>query len=335
VNNPSDSNIDRRRAAVIKVDQPGRGLHPSTRLFHVALPRLDGAATGANLQAATRLAVDHIASRWNGAHAPEVRLLPNRVAVDELDLALGSGAGVPVGLQEAGMRPWWFDLLGSEPHFMVFGDGESGKTTFLRTWIQGLCARQPHERARIVLIDYRRTLLDVVPEQHLGGYAASEPATRDLVAAVAERMQMRLPGSDVTSAQLRDRSWWTGPDIYVVVDDYDLVVTAGGNPLQDLLPYLAQGRDLGLHVVTARRVAGAARSMYEAVSARSKEISPVGLILSGDREEGALLGSVKASQQPPGRGTLISRRQPPTLVQVAWSDPVDEPERQNRALLVC
>mgnify|MGYP002714412339 CR=1 FL=1 len=29
--------------------------------------------------------------------------------------------------------------------------------------------------------------------------------------------------------QLRDRSWWTGADVFVVVDDYDLVVTSSGS----------------------------------------------------------------------------------------------------------
>ncbi len=38
-------------------------------------------------------------------------------------------------------------------------------------------------------------------------------------------MQHRLPGPDVTPQQLRDRSWWTGPELYVLVDDYDLVAT--------------------------------------------------------------------------------------------------------------
>ena len=50
-----------------------------------------------------------------------------------------------------------------------------------------------------------------------------------------------------------------GPELYVVVDDYDLVVTPSGNPLQPLFNLLAQGRDVGLHVVLARRVLGARR----------------------------------------------------------------------------
>ena len=218
------------------------------------------------------------------------------------------------------MAPWRLDLSGSEPHFFVFGDGESGKTTFLGTWLTGLAAIVPPEQAQVVLVDYRRTLLEVVPPSHLRGYAASEPAVRDLVDAVAAELQTRLPGADVTPAQLRQRSWWSGPDIYVVVDDTDLVVTQSGNPLAALLPYLAQGRDLGIHVVMARRVAGASKSFYEPVTSRLREVSPVGVILSGDRDEGVILGPVRAAEQPPGRGILVQRRQPPTLLQVAAAE---------------
>ncbi len=316
VNDPIDSAIDRRKAATIRADQAGRGLHPSKRVFQIALPRLDGADRRDHLPAATALAVEHIAERWHGAHAAPIRLLPPRITLAELDLDGRSGAAVPVGLQEAGMRPWWLDLSGTEPHFMVFGDGESGKTTFLRAWLTGLVERTPPSDARIVLVDYRRTLLDVVPAAHLGGYAASEPAAADLAAAVAERIGDRQPGADVTAAQLRARSWWQGPEIYVVVDDYDLVATPGGNPLSALLPFLAQGRDLGLHLITARRVAGASKTLFEPLSARCKELSPYGLVLSGEREEGVLLGNTRATRQPPGRGTLVSRHHPATLVQV-------------------
>ena len=332
LNSAFDSAIDRRRAAVIRVDQPGRGLHPSTLLYQVALPRLDSRATTDNLQAATKVAIDHVASRWSGAPAAPVLLLPVRVHVDELAVvgSLGNGAGgdgppgdqggVPVGLRERGMEPWMLDLDGSEPHFFVYGDGESGKTTFLRTWLTGLAAQCGPDRAQVVLVDYRRTLLEAVPAEHLRGYAASEPAARAVLDAVAEEMAARLPGADVTAAQLRERSWWSGPELYVVVDDYDLVVTPSGNPLAPLLPLLAQGRDVGLHVVLARRVAGAAKMMFEPITSRMREVSAAGLILSGDRDEGPIIGAVRATEQPAGRGVLVARRQPPTLVQVAVTD---------------
>lgn len=323
LNSPVDSVIDRRRAAVIKPDQPGRGLHPSGLLFQVAVPRLDGHASTEHVQAATKVAADHLASRWTGAVAPPVRLLPTRVTLADVSAASAPDE-VPVGLQERGMAPWSFDLGGTEPHAMVYGDSESGKTTFLRTWLTSLSARRAPDDAQVVLVDYRRTLLEAVPSSHLRAYAASEPAAREVVEAVCTEVMGRLPGADVTAAQLRARSWWTGPELYVVVDDYDLVVTPSGNPLQPLLPLLAQGRDIGLHLVLARRVSGAAKMMYEPVTSRLREVSPAGLVLSGDREEGPLVGPVRASEQPPGRGVWVGRRTPPVLVQVAVPDePID------------
>ena len=65
--------------------------------------------------------------------------------------------------------------------------------------------------------------------------------------------------------------------------------------------------------------------MYEPITARLREVSPAGLILSGDREEGPLLGPVRASEQPPGRGVLVGRRQTPMLVQVAIDDAEPSP----------
>ncbi len=319
LNSAIDSLIDRKKAAVIRPDQPGRGLHPSTLLFQIALPRLDSRETADNLPAATKVAVDHIASRWQGDTAPEVRLLPTNISVEELaeSAAADPQPGVVVGLMERGMAPWSLDLTGSEPHFVVFGDGESGKTTFLQTWLSGLCERCTPEEVQVVLVDYRRTLLDVVPRTHLRAYAASEPAAIEVLGEVVSESSSRLPGVDVTAKQLRERSWWTGPDLYVVVDDYDLVVTPSGNPVSPLLSLLAQGRDVGLHLVTARRVGGAAKMAYEPITARVREVSPAGIILSGDRDEGQLIGPVRASEQPPGRGVLVTRRSPPVLVQVA------------------
>lgn len=335
LNTALDSAVDRKRAAMIRADQPGRGLHPSTLVFHACVPRLDGDPSVEQLAEATAIAVDHVAGRWGGAGAAEVRLLPTQVSVADIvagDAASSSASGAPgepgtvVGLLERGMAPWRFDLTGSEPHFLVYGDGESGKTSFLQTWVQQLAATTPAEQAQVVLVDYRRTLLGAVPDAHLHAYAASEPAAREVIERVTELAMSRLPGADVTAAQLRARSWWTGPELYVVVDDYDLVVTPSGNPLSPLLPLIAQGRDVGLHLVLARRVAGAAKMMYEPVMARVREVSPAGLILSGDRDEGPLLGAVRASEQPPGRGVVVGRRRPPSLVQVACPVPLDDLE---------
>ena len=54
-----------------------------------------------------------------------------------------------------------------------------------------------------------------------------------------------MPPPNATPTQLRNRSWWSGPEIYVVVDDYDLLVGTGGNPLAPLLEVLPYSRDVG------------------------------------------------------------------------------------------
>jgi S-DNA-T family DNA segregation ATPase FtsK/SpoIIIE len=44
-------------------------------------------------------------------------------------------------------------------------------------------------------------------------------------------------------------------------------------------------------------------------------------VLSGDREEGPLLGNVRPSAQPPGRGWLVTRKAGARLVQLAQVPP--------------
>jgi S-DNA-T family DNA segregation ATPase FtsK/SpoIIIE len=125
----------------------------------------------------------------------------------------------------------------------------------------------------------------------------------------------------VTQHQLRTRSWWSGPEIFLVIDDYDLVAAATGNPLTPLADYLPHAKDLGLHVIVARRSGGAARAMFDPVLARLRDLGCMGLMMSASPDEGILLGSVRPSAQPPGRGSLITRGQADQLIQVAWTDP--------------
>jgi len=47
--------------------------------------------------------------------------------------------------------------------------------------------------------------------------------------------------------------------------------------------------------------------LYEPFLARMRELGAQGVVLSGDASEGALLGSVRPSRRPPGRGTLVTR----------------------------
>jgi len=106
-----------------------------------------------------------------------------------------------------------------------------------------------------------------------------------------------------------------------VVDDYDLVATAQGSPVQALQPLLAQARDVGLHLVVARRSGGASRALYEPVIQSLRDLAAPGLVLAGSPDEGPLIGNVRPSLAPPGRGRLVTRDRGVEVVQLAWRDP--------------
>jgi len=129
---------------------------------------------------------------------------------------------------------------------------------------------------------------------------------------VKKSMTKRLPGPDVTQEQLKTRSWWKGPELFVVIDDYDLASPGGGNaPFQPLAEFVPQAKDVGLHVVAVRRTGGANRALYDPVLGKLKEIASPGLIGNGS----------KAGPMPPGRGVMVSRKTGEQLIQVAWIPP--------------
>ncbi len=174
------------------------------------------------------------------------------------------------------------------------------------------------EQARLILVDYRRSLLGAVRTEHLIGYGTAAAATAELVESAAGYLHRRLPPEEVTPDQLRDRSWWTGPELFVLVDDYDLVAAGPMNPLRALEEFLPQARDVGLHLVLARRTGGAARALYDPLIQRLRELSAPGVVLSGDPDEGPLLGPVRPTALPPGRGRLVTRKEGVRLVQLAF-----------------
>ncbi|EOM74649.1 type VII secretion protein EccC [Rhodococcus rhodnii] len=321
---PSDSDLGRKVAALVPEGRPGRGITRDGLHLLIGLPRVDATPDVTDLASGVADAVARIGEVTRG-RAPRVRMLPESFGRDELLRELpGWPEGldptrktlrIPVGLDEANLAPVFLDFA-DQPHFLIFGDTECGKTTVLRNIVAGVMASNTPQQAKIIIGDYRRTMLGAVETDHLAAYApSSEMFTRNM-GDLAGILRSRMPSPDVSQQQLRDRSWWSGPDIYVVVDDYDLVVTSSGNPVAALLEYLPHAKDIGFHLIIARRSGGAARALYEPVIARMRDLASAGLVMSGSRDEGNLIGTVRASAMPPGRGTLVSRRAT-GLVQIA------------------
>ncbi len=316
---PGESDIDRRVALNVPPGRPGRGLSRDKLHFLAALPRIDALPCAADVGTGVADAVANIRDGWAGHRAPRVRLLPERIPYQQLIIP-GSRHPqlIPIGINEAELATVSLDFA-AEPHFLCFADSESGKTNLLRTIARGIVDRATPEQARIVIVDYRRTMLGFLESDHLLEYGISADGLTPIITEVARCLRKRLPGPGLTHQQLRDHSWWSGPELYVLVDDYDLVATQGGvNPLAPLLEFLAQAKDVGLHLILARRCGGASRALFEPVIARLRELSSPGVVMSGNPEEGPLLGNVKPSPMPPGRGTLVGRKTGCQLIQLAW-----------------
>jgi S-DNA-T family DNA segregation ATPase FtsK/SpoIIIE len=69
--------------------------------------------------------------------------------------------------------------------------------------------------------------------------------------------------------------------------------------------------------------------MFDPVIQRLREMGSPGLIMSGSKDEGALLAGVRAAPQPCGRGFLVTRRHGSRLVQVAVAADADADEEPN------
>jgi len=320
-----DSEMSRRAAAGVPTGRPGRGLSAEEKHLLVALPRVDGVADAVTVSAGTAALVARVAERYGARRAPAVRTLDREVDAGHLDRIVAErglvpeAGRVPLGVSESDLGPRILDF-GAEPHLLVFADVESGKTEALRTIVRGLVASGTPDEVKIVLVDYRRGLLGEVPAEYLGGYASSDRTARPMMAQLAEYFAARLPDDDVTAQQLRDRSWWSGPTVYLVVDDYDLVATASGSPLLPLVEMLSHGRDIGFRVILTRRSGGLGRALFEPVIAGLRDLSCDMLLMNGDPDEGYVTGRHRMQRLPAGRGELVSRSHAPEIVQVALGE---------------
>lgn len=324
-----DSEIDRKIAQLVPAGRPGRGLVPGKLHFLSALPRIDGTPDSESLGDGVDDLVQRVASAWTGPAGPKLRLLPERIDLTELRRLAGADEStapedvtdkrILLGINEKELAPVGLDP-DTEPHLLVFGDGQSGKSALLRTFLKEVMRTRSPKQAQIMVVDYRRSLLGEVPDDYLLGYLTSATQAQPQLKDLAAYLESRIPGPDVTPEQLRNRSWWSGAEVFVVVDDYDLVATQQSSPVTSLQPLMAQARDVGLHLVVARRSGGASRALYEPVIQSMRDLAMPGLLLSGSPDEGPLLGNLRPQPAPPGRGRLLTRDRGLDVLQTAWSD---------------
>jgi DNA segregation ATPase FtsK/SpoIIIE, S-DNA-T family len=271
-----------------------------------------------------------------------------------------SGEGLPFAVEEHRLEVVGLDLFGGSPHLLVFGDAGCGKSGLLRLIAKGVADRYPATAVGLVVVDLRRGLLDLTALPNLVGYACTTTAVAQVVDRLHRELEDRTAASLDLLPEPAMAAWPAGgpgrpiqpgsngtrpptelpsagvlaagppsaappgfrPRYLLLVDDYDLLPATHGSLLLPLLDLLGLGRELGFHLVLARRVAGAARAGFEPVVQRLRELGGPGLVMCGDPGEGPVLGGRRAAVLPPGRGFHVFPPRGTTLVQVAYCPPL-------------
>lgn len=154
-------------------------------------------------------------------------------------------------------------------HLLILGDRECGKTTRLRTWLHELEQRFTPEQVGVVLIDFRKTLLEFQRSPYLLTYAATMEQVKDAILRLKEHLEQRLEASQKQTGEPRT---WAGQQWNLVVDDYEsvaIMTSQTSNPLNPLEPFVQAGRELGFHLLLARRVTDFGRNAYDPFSKAS------------------------------------------------------------------
>lgn len=320
INDPNLSKVAKRDALAVP-NIPGRGLDAATsRHVMIAAPRLDDvfAVDDAGLAAA----VAEITTEWAGQQARALRVLPARVEASQLwipDNYRGSAWSVPIGLRESDHEPAILDFI-PERHLTVVGAKNCGKTHLLASVMKSLTSRYTPDQVRFLVVDLKGSRLqDVVEDDYLlrwtdasgtprNGLVLNGPDLEIAVKAVAAAMQARSATAEVTREQRRNRSWWSGPEVFLVIDDYSMVNNASPAAFAPLAPFWGSAEQLGVHAVVACPIAVAGRIFMASGSLMklSADVGGATLVMNGVKENGPTIAGVPVKPLPPGRGVLVT-----------------------------
>lgn len=224
----------------------------------------------------------------------------------------------------------------TSPHFLIAGDPQSGKTSTLRTLITSVVNQYTNEEAKFVIFDPNFSLLNEMERlEHTGyvkkqNYATNRDDTREPVEMLKKLLHRRSPtrDMDLDPRDILNRSWFTGPEIFVIIDGYQRIGSVPGtpSPIDELVPFLTTTPDLGVHLF----VTSAANGLSMALGSNkmfkmfSDQTAPL-LMLSGPTTEPritSLKGRFEARRA--GRGQLLLPAESrSSIVQIAWTSAGD------------
>lgn len=202
-------------------------------------------------------------------------------------------------------------------HFVVSGGAESGKTTTLRAFLRSLNGSKSADDVKVVVIDKSMTLLGeanllresgmLMNDGHLPVSSARSSGTfKEVLNVIQSRNPRSVAG--ITPKQLRERTWFSGPDIYIVVDDSS---RESLYPLVDTLNTMAV--DVGVYLV-----------MSVGDSLKAGENGKVHRFIESTVPVASfVIGANSLKHAVAGRGTLQLKEQPKGRTVVGYLVPED------------
>lgn len=324
---------------------PGHAIAVGSPLYGLlAVPRIDGVDDATSINAGMTDLVAKVAEQFATSSAERLRTLPTSVTrdqlammVDEADRRAAESAGgrvdprrrlrIAMGVREDTLGVSYAEMY-REPHLLIVGTAKSGKSEMIGTINDSIAHRFPTvDDAAVIFVDPRRRHLGKINQKNLFAYVTTEDefleATYNLV------QQYDLPSrdlpADIDSDTRQARSWWRGPEVFVLMDDYHIFANVrnhGEAAAHKAMPWVAnEPLARGLHFVIAR----ASDELYIAMT-RDPIMRRLGsdmvptVMLSGDRFDGQF-GDIKFERFGiPGRGryvqTALGSR---GRIQAAWS----------------
>jgi type VII secretion protein EccCa/type VII secretion protein EccCb len=263
-------------------------------------------------------------SRLASGQAPPVRRLPARFGVEQVrelaarDTRQGVGAGgIAWAISELDLAPIYMNFA-ENSHLMVTGRRECGKTTTLATIMTEIGrvyapgsttaptppAGQPS--AQVWLIDPRRQLLTAMDSNYMEKFAYNLDGVVAMMGELAAELAGREPPPGLSPQELLSRSWWSGPEIFLIVDDIQQLPPGFDSPLHKAAPWVTRAADVGLHVIVTRSFGGwSSAGSDPMLRALSQANAPL-LVMDADPDEGFIRGKMKGGPLPRGRGLLMA-----------------------------
>jgi type VII secretion protein EccCa/type VII secretion protein EccCb len=263
-------------------------------------------------------------SRLASGQAPPVRRLPARFGVEQVrelaarDHRQGVGVGgIAWAISELDLAPVYLNF-NENAHLMVTGRRECGRTTTLATIMSEIGrlyapgsttaptppAGQPS--AQVWLIDPRRQLLTVLGTEYVEKFAYNLDGVQALVGELAAVLAGRQPPPGLSAQELLSRSWWSGPEIFLIVDDVQQLPPGFDSPLHQIAPWVTRAADVGLHVLVTRTFGGWSSAGSDPILRALAQANTPLLVMDADPDEGFIRGKMKGGPLPRGRGLLMA-----------------------------